>query len=241
MLSPLTINVPLPLLLSMTVTPPAAPPELAEPIAALISRVLPLVSNVAPPKRTSISFPAEMTKLCVACRPPPLKTSAELLPPRLPAPAAATNPPASTRLPDRPVRSAPLRSSVALPVFVSEPLPVSEPLKTVGSPLPPTVSATAADAAFSRVRLPVPCRPPKVAAVSDPKLNNPPPLLSNVVSCSASAFPSASCSFCPTVVTPPKVLSALERVTTPLPEPLLTRSRPACPLTAPGTLTEHPS
>ncbi len=56
----------------------------------------------------------------------------------------------------------------------------------------PTLSATAADAALLKLRLPGPVSPPKVAAVSDPKLRTPLPLVSSVLFCKARALPSAS-------------------------------------------------
>ena len=53
----------------------------------------------------------------------------------------------------------------------------------------PTVSATAADAELVKLSVPEPVSPPNVAAVSDPKLKVPLPLVSSVLFCKASELP----------------------------------------------------
>ena len=56
----------------------------------------------------------------------------------------------------------------------------------------PTLRVTADEVALLKARLPGPVSPPKVAAVSDPKLKIPLPLVSSVLFCKASGLPKAS-------------------------------------------------
>ena len=56
----------------------------------------------------------------------------------------------------------------------------------------PTLRATATEEELDNASVPGPVNPPKVAAVSDPKLRNPLPLVSSVLSCKARGLPKAS-------------------------------------------------
>ena len=69
-----------------------------------------------------------------------------------------------------------------MPIFVRVPPPVNVPLKVVKALLFPTLRATAAGVAavLLSASVPVPCRPPKVAAVV-PKAKAPLPLVSKVL------------------------------------------------------------
>ena len=79
-----------------------------------------------------------------------------------------------------------------LPTLVRLPEPVRAPENVVLASLLPTLRATAADALLARLSVPGPVSPPKVAAVSVPKLREPLPLVSSVLFCMASALPKAS-------------------------------------------------
>ena len=82
-----------------------------------------------------------------------------------------------------------------VPIFASEPLPVTMPAKVLEPPLLPTESATPAGllAALLSVKVPAaPCNPPKVALVSVPKPSVPVPLVSKVLIDSAAELATTS-------------------------------------------------
>src|SRR5271155_2427806 len=88
-------------------------------------------------------------------------------------------PPSTVRLPLKELHAGIVR--IPAPILVRLPEPHRSPECVVLKLLPPTVRATADKAALLSIKLPGPCKPPKVELVSVPKLNIPWPLVSNVL------------------------------------------------------------